>query len=96
MHVPSYGRAWSTTMRRPARPLLRSIRMTLGGSIFCYPPAHGQLTADRAGAGSRCIGAAAPERRVLGPLARPIPRLEPTVPSASELASGPAAQPPPR
>ncbi len=45
---------------------------------------------------SRRIGAAAQGRRVLGPLARPIPRLEPTVPSASKLAYWPAAQPPPR
>ncbi len=60
------------------------------------PAAHGRLTAERAGAGSRRIGAAASERRVLGPLARPIMRLEPTAPSASKLASGPAAQPPPR
>ncbi len=34
--------------------------------------------------------------RVLGPLARPIPRLEPSVPAASTLAFGPVAQPPPR
>jgi hypothetical protein len=45
---------------------------------------------------SRRIGAAASGRRGLGPLARPIPRLEPTVLSASPLASMPAAQPPPR
>ncbi len=45
---------------------------------------------------SRRIGAAAFGRRGLGPLARPIPRLEPTVLSASPLASMPAAQPPPR
>jgi hypothetical protein len=44
----------------------------------------------------RRIGAAAQGRRVLGPLARPITRLEPSVPSASKLASWPAAQPPPR
>ncbi len=36
------------------------------------------------------------ERRVLGPLARPIPRLEPSVPSANKLAFWSAAQPPPR
>ncbi len=45
---------------------------------------------------SRRIGAAAFGHRGLGPLARPIPRLEPTVLSASPLASMPAAQPPPR
>jgi len=45
---------------------------------------------------NRRIGAAAWGRRELGPLARPIPRLEPTAPSASPLAAVPAAQPPPR
>jgi hypothetical protein len=44
----------------------------------------------------RRIGAAASGRRGLGPLARPIPRLEPTVLSARALAVESAAQPPPR
>ncbi|MFQ5696080.1 MAG: hypothetical protein ACE5HB_08835, partial [Terriglobia bacterium] len=35
-------------------------------------------------------------RRMLGPLARPITRLEPTRAPASPLACAPAAQPPPR
>ncbi len=44
----------------------------------------------------RRIEAVALARRVLGPLARPITRLEPTRAPASELACAPAAQPPPR
>jgi len=44
----------------------------------------------------RRIGAAALARRGLGPLAQPIPRLEPPGASASALGCAPAAQPPPR
>ncbi len=46
--------------------------------------------------GSRRIGAAAWGRRVLGPLTRPIARLEPTTSPTSLLAVESAAQPPPR
>ena len=46
------------------------------------------------GTARRRIGAAALARRMMGPLARPITRLEPPCAPASELACAPAAQPP--
>ncbi len=48
------------------------------------------------GTARRRIAAAALPRRVLGPLARPITRLEPPGAPASERACAPAAQPLPR
>ncbi len=60
------------------------------------PAADNRLAADRAGAKQSAHRGGGGTRRVLGPLARPIPRLEPTAPSTSPLAFGPAAQPPPR
>ena len=58
---------------------------------------HLQRWADVRGlrrARGRPIGAAALARRVMGPLAQPITRPEPTTAPASKLACAPAAQPP--
>ena len=70
--------------------------MTPGGSISPSPAPHGQLAADRAGARQSAHQGGGVGRRVLGPLARPITRLEPTRALASKLAVARAAQPPPR
>ena len=70
--------------------------VTPGGSISPRPAAHERLTAPSAGATQSAHRGGGSGHRVLGPLARPITRLEPTRASASPLASVPAAQPPPR
>jgi len=59
----------------------------------CAPPLN---RGDAPTRGSRRIGATALARRVLGPLARPITRLQPPQASASTLAIARAADPPPR
>jgi hypothetical protein len=88
LDAPTRAPAAPTSGHFGANPVRLSTSCT-GGTVPQPPTGPAAL-------GSRRIGAAASGRRVLGPLARPITRLEPAVPSASALASRPAAQPPPR
>ena len=83
-------------MRRRARPSLRSSRVTLGDSISPRLVAHERLTAPSAGATQLAHRSGGSGHRVLGPLARPITRMQPAVAPASPLAVSPAADPPPR
>ncbi len=86
--APTRAPAAPATAHLEAIPLSLATRSTQGA-----PP---QPPSRPAALGSRRIGAAASGRRVLGPLARPIPRLEPARAPARQFACAPAAQPPPR
>ena len=71
-----------------------STALRCGAAVYCERCADARGRS--CGTARRRIGAAALARRMVGPLARPITRLEPTRASASALACAPAAQPPPR
>jgi len=81
----------------PTRAAVAPIQSgTPGGSISPSPAANGRLTADSAGARQSAHRGGGSGHRVLGPLARPITRMQPPQASASELALARAADPPPR
>lgn len=81
----------------PTRAAVAPIRSTDPGWLH-LPQRGGSQEIGRGPRQREAVGASGrrPSRRVVGPLARPIPMLEPWAPSESTLASGPAAQPPPR